>query len=147
MKHVEHSAATDLDSISRRPAFQLCIRTVSTPRRVGPRAPSAPTRRLLISTPRIDVRSPSVARSVGDALRAYSCGSTNSPGCDDDGVSTDPEVRTAAGTVRGKRHGAVAAFRGIPYAQPPVDALRFRAPVPALPWDGVRDASAFGPPV
>jgi para-nitrobenzyl esterase len=62
-------------------------------------------------------------------------------------VSTDPEVRTAAGTVRGKRHGAVAAFRGIPYAQPPVDALRFRAPVPALPWDGVRDASAFGPPV
>jgi para-nitrobenzyl esterase len=62
-------------------------------------------------------------------------------------MSIEPEVRTVAGTVRGTRHGAVAAFRGIPYAQPPVDALRFRAPVPALPWDGVRDASAFGPPV
>lgn len=62
-------------------------------------------------------------------------------------MSTDPETRTVAGTVRGTRHGAVTAFRGIPYARPPVDALRFRAPVPALHWDGVRDASAFGPPV
>jgi para-nitrobenzyl esterase len=62
-------------------------------------------------------------------------------------MSRDPEVRTAAGTVRGTNQGAVAVFRGIPFAQPPVDALRFRAPVPALPWNGVRDASAFGPPV
>jgi para-nitrobenzyl esterase len=62
-------------------------------------------------------------------------------------MSPDPEVRTVAGTVRGTRHGTVTAFRGIPYAQPPVGALRFRAPVPALPWSGVRDASAFGPPV
>jgi len=61
-------------------------------------------------------------------------------------MSTDPEIRTVAGAVRGTHHGAVVAFRGIPYAQPPVDALRFRAPVPALPWDGVRDASGFGPP-
>jgi para-nitrobenzyl esterase len=62
-------------------------------------------------------------------------------------MSLDPEIRAAAGTVRGTRHGAVTTFRGIPYAQPPVGALRFRAPVPALPWNGVRDASAFGPPV
>jgi para-nitrobenzyl esterase len=62
-------------------------------------------------------------------------------------MSTDPEVRTAAGTVRGTRHGAVTAFRGIPYAQPPVGALRLQAPAPALHWDGVRDAFAFGPPV
>jgi para-nitrobenzyl esterase len=56
-----------------------------------------------------------------------------------------PEVRTTAGAVRGMQRG-VAVFRGIPYAQPPVGALRFRAPVPAQPWDGVRDASTFGPP-
>jgi para-nitrobenzyl esterase len=62
-------------------------------------------------------------------------------------MSRSPEVRTAAGTIRGTHQGAVAVFRGIPFAQPPVDALRFRAPVPALPWNGVRDASAFGPPV
>jgi len=62
-------------------------------------------------------------------------------------MSTDPEVRTVAGTVRGASHGRVAVFRGIPFAQPPVDALRFRSPVPALPWSGVRDAFTFGPPV
>ena len=62
-------------------------------------------------------------------------------------MSTEPEVRTVAGIVRGTRQGAVATFRGIPYAQPPLGALRFREPVPALPWDGVRDASTFGPPV
>ncbi|MCK7622251.1 carboxylesterase family protein [Streptomyces sp. RS10V-4] len=57
----------------------------------------------------------------------------------------EPEVRTAAGVVRGFRRGGQAVFRGIPYAQPPVGRLRFAAPVPALPWDGVRPAVAFGP--
>jgi para-nitrobenzyl esterase len=43
-------------------------------------------------------------------------------------MAGEPEVRTAAGTVRGRQQGAVAVFRGIPYAQPPVGPLRFRAP-------------------
>ncbi|NUT28017.1 MAG: carboxylesterase family protein [Streptomyces sp.] len=57
-----------------------------------------------------------------------------------------PEAGTAAGTVRGRREGALAVFRGIPYAQPPVGAARFTAPRPAERWDGVREAFAFGPP-
>jgi para-nitrobenzyl esterase len=61
-------------------------------------------------------------------------------------MSSEPEVRTAAGSVRGRQHGDVAVFRGMPYARPPVGALRFQAPVPAQHWDGVRDASEFGPP-
>ncbi|MGH3834029.1 MAG: carboxylesterase/lipase family protein [Pseudonocardiaceae bacterium] len=61
-------------------------------------------------------------------------------------MSIEPEIRTAAGVVRGRIAGVVAVFRGIPYAQPPVGPRRFTAPVPAQPWDGVRDASEFGPP-
>ncbi|MFI1184959.1 carboxylesterase/lipase family protein [Streptomyces californicus] len=56
-----------------------------------------------------------------------------------------PEVRTVHGTVRGAVERGVAVFRGIPYAAPPVGALRFRAPAPPEPWTGVREAVAYGP--
>src|SRR5689334_24998083 len=59
---------------------------------------------------------------------------------------TEPVVRTAAGQVRGRAENGVAVFRGIPFAQPPVGALRFAAPQAARPWDGVREADMFGPP-
>ena len=59
---------------------------------------------------------------------------------------TEPVVRTGGGLVRGRTGGGVAVFRGIPFAQPPVGDLRFAAPRPARPWDGVREAAAFGPP-
>ena len=36
------------------------------------------------------------------------------------------------------------AWRGIPYAEPPVGDLRFRDPVPHRGWSGVRDASQHG---
>jgi para-nitrobenzyl esterase len=61
-------------------------------------------------------------------------------------AQNDPTLVTiASGTVRGTADGEVIAFKGIPFAQPPVDALRWRAPQPVTPWDGVLDASAFGP--
>lgn len=55
-------------------------------------------------------------------------------------------VRTQAGHVRGLRRDAsgVLAFKGIPYAAPPVGPLRWRTPRPPASWDGVRDALAFG---
>jgi para-nitrobenzyl esterase len=56
------------------------------------------------------------------------------------------EVRTSSGTVRGRWEDGVAVYRGIPFAAPPVGPRRFTAPQPAEPWDGVRDASRFGPP-
>ena len=55
-------------------------------------------------------------------------------------------VATTAGQVRGLVDGATHAFRGIPYAQPPVGPLRFAAPVAHDAWDDVRDAVEFGPP-
>ncbi|MDO9354729.1 MAG: carboxylesterase family protein [Solirubrobacteraceae bacterium] len=42
------------------------------------------------------------------------------------------------------RDGAVHAWRGVPYASPPVGARRFAAPVPHPGWAGVRDATAGG---
>ncbi|MGZ8721853.1 MAG: carboxylesterase/lipase family protein [Aeromicrobium sp.] len=48
------------------------------------------------------------------------------------------------GTVRGTAEGDLITFRGIPFAQPPIGALRWRAPQPVKPWDGVLEASAFG---
>ncbi|MFB9234106.1 carboxylesterase/lipase family protein [Plantactinospora siamensis] len=59
---------------------------------------------------------------------------------------SEPEVRTIAGVLRGRREAGRTVFRGIPYAEPPVGALRFAAPRPAPGWDGVRPAVAYGPP-
>ncbi len=56
-------------------------------------------------------------------------------------------VATTAGKLRGHAlPSGGAEFLGIPYAQPPVAELRWRPPVAAEPWNGVRDAAAFGAP-
>ena len=51
---------------------------------------------------------------------------------------------TKQGRVEGEEAGGLAIFRGIPYAAPPVGALRWLAPQPPEPWSGVRPAKAFG---
>jgi para-nitrobenzyl esterase len=56
-------------------------------------------------------------------------------------VSTsEPLVQIGAGTLRGMNAGSAIAFRGIPYARPPVGELRWQPPQPPLPWQGVREA-------
>jgi para-nitrobenzyl esterase len=55
------------------------------------------------------------------------------------------ELNLAAGRVRGVQRDGLWTFSGIPYARAPEGELRWRAPQPPLRWNGVRDATAFGP--
>lgn len=54
-------------------------------------------------------------------------------------------VTTGYGQVRGAESDGVLAFKGIPFASPPVGDLRWREPQAPAPWDGIRDALEFGP--
>ena len=56
------------------------------------------------------------------------------------------QVKTDGGQLVGELAATpgVAAYKGIPYAAPPVGALRWKAPQPAEPWKGLRKADTFG---
>ncbi|CAM4656531.1 unnamed protein product [Caretta caretta] len=66
-----------------------------------------------------------------------------SSGSDDDGTV----VLTTSGPIRGKLlqvgSSTVTAFLGIPYAEPPVGALRFQKPIPHQPWGQILEATSF----
>jgi para-nitrobenzyl esterase len=71
-----------------------------------------------------------------------STASAQVPGC----TANDPDIAcTAQGAVRGVVEGDMLAFKGIPYARPPVGALRWKPTEAAEGWSGVRDGSHFGP--
>ncbi|RZC37636.1 COesterase and/or Abhydrolase 3 domain containing protein, partial [Asbolus verrucosus] len=60
-----------------------------------------------------------------------------------------PIVTVSTGKLQGKTgkniyNGEFYSFQGIPYAKPPVGPLRFKAPQPAEPWTGIRDATNEG---
>lgn len=52
---------------------------------------------------------------------------------------------TALGDLLGAEENGVTVFRGVPYAAPPVGALRFMPPEPVAAWHGLREASRHGP--
>ncbi len=60
-------------------------------------------------------------------------------------ASGTSEVVTGAGRLVGTVRGGVHAFRGVPYAAPPVGRRRFRRPRRPEPWTGRRDASVAVP--
>ena len=53
-------------------------------------------------------------------------------------------IALGCGQVRGFKADGISTFLGIPYAAPPVGALRFEPPQPVTPWTGVRDATVAG---
>jgi para-nitrobenzyl esterase len=55
------------------------------------------------------------------------------------------QVKTTGGLVQGTTAASgIRVFKGVPYAAPPVGELRWQAPKPVVPWQGVRDATKFG---
>lgn len=54
-------------------------------------------------------------------------------------------VESVYGKLEGKEIDGVYAWKGIPYAKPPVGSLRFRAPQRPDSWEDIRDATSFSP--
>jgi len=54
------------------------------------------------------------------------------------------QVKTQAGVVEGFAEDSVKKFLGVQFAAAPVGELRWQAPQPVEPWEGVREAKAFG---
>jgi len=54
-------------------------------------------------------------------------------------------VKVQGGLVQGTNEDGLTIYRGIPFAAPPVGDLRWRAPQPVVPWEGVRETMKFAP--
>jgi len=71
------------------------------------------------------------------ALLALACLTVASP-------ALAQTVDAPAGKLKGTTTGAINAYKGIPYAVPPVGNRRWQPPVPAPKWNGTRQATQFG---
>jgi para-nitrobenzyl esterase len=72
------------------------------------------------------------------ALAVASCTATPS-------VPADPTIATVdTGQLRPLAAKGVLAFKGVPFAAPPVGAMRWKPPAAPAKWDGVRDATQYG---
>jgi len=61
-------------------------------------------------------------------------------------LAAEPRVKTSNGTLEGTAEpSGIHAYRGVPFAQPPIDDLRWQPPQPGENWPGVRNAKQFGP--
>lgn len=58
--------------------------------------------------------------------------------------AADPEVSVTGGRIAGVAQQGVEAFKGIPFAAPPLGELRWQPPQPVKSWSGVRSARDYG---
>ena len=54
-------------------------------------------------------------------------------------------VEVTGGTIEGVAEDDIIAFKGIPFAAPPIGDLRWKSPQPVIPWEGVKKADKFAP--
>jgi len=60
------------------------------------------------------------------------------------GAAEDPVATVPGGQIKGRLAAdGGAAFKGVPYARPPLGNLRWREPQPVEPWEGVRETAQF----
>jgi para-nitrobenzyl esterase len=52
---------------------------------------------------------------------------------------------TQSGLLEGVQESGIRVFKGVPFAAPPIGALRWRAPLPPAAWSGIRSADKFAP--
>lgn len=57
------------------------------------------------------------------------------------------QVQTSNGIIEGhyNTHNGIQYYLGVPFAQPPVGPLRWKAPQPLRNWEGIKETKAFGP--
>jgi para-nitrobenzyl esterase len=72
--------------------------------------------------------------AISSLIVVHSC-STLPPG----------QAKTEQGIVQGIMEDSLTVFKGIPFAAPPVGDLRWKAPQPVQPWEGVKMATAYAP--
>ena len=72
---------------------------------------------------------------IAAAIVAASCSGHSTPGI----------VKVEGGTIKGIVSDTMSVYKGIPFAAPPVGDLRWKAPQPVIPWEGIREATEFGP--
>jgi para-nitrobenzyl esterase len=85
------------------------------------------------------------AEILACAAVLVACGASRGNGASTDAGSSngDLTVTTAEGPVEADIVGGVRRFLKIPYAQPPVGPLRWKAPVESAPWTAVRHEKSF----
>lgn len=55
------------------------------------------------------------------------------------------KIKVEGGWIQGTVTKDMAVYKGIPFAAPPVNDLRWKAPQPVIAWDGIRDATDYAP--
>ena len=59
--------------------------------------------------------------------------------------AAEDDVRVDGGLISGTTDNGARCFKAVPYAAPPIGDLRWQAPQPVVPWQGVRACDSDGP--
>lgn len=64
---------------------------------------------------------------------------------DESSIAPPAPVKVQEGLLQGSTENGLSVYKGIPFAAPPVGNLRWKAPQPAVKWEGVKQTTQFAP--